>query len=188
MRIKIVCRTPHQCGTVRRCQTHGGLLKPSSGFDDEHVVGRIAPSQSNLCSYHIVQRTANMRAATRVFPAILILAGFFLIRIYLYRLPIADAFHGSNFKSLVGVEDDASTEVDETVDLASVSATNDGRIEATTTPQDGLSATATAVIQEQASATGTSPSSSDQIVVIGKTESEDTSWVDKLPTSVFSAS
>jgi hypothetical protein len=27
----------------------------------------------------------------------------------------------------------------------------------------------------------------DQIVVIGKTESEDTSWVEKLPTLVFSA-
>ena len=129
-----------------------------------------------------------MRTATRLLPAILILAGFFLIRIYLYRLPISDAFQGSNFKSLVGAGDDTSTKVNEAMDLASTSsAPNDGRIEATATAQSETSSTTTVNIQEQTSPAGTSPNSLDQVVVIGKIESEDTSWVEKLPTSVFSA-
>jgi len=125
-----------------------------------------------------------MRTATRLLPAVLILAGFFLIKVYLHRLPVADVFHGSNFKSLLGTEDDASMEVDKAVDLPPTSASDGGRIEATATVHSEVSATTTV---EQASATGTSSNSLDQIVVIGKLQSEDTSWVEKLPTLVFSA-
>jgi hypothetical protein len=151
------------------------------------VAKRVALNESNLYSCCIIQHTANMRAATRLLPAVVILAGLFLITTYLYRLPITDAFHGSNFKSLVDVEDDPLRGVNETVDPATTSAPNDGRFEAIATSLDRTSATATATVEEQTSATETSLSSLDQIVVIGKTESEDTSWVEKLPTLVFSA-
>ncbi|KAI4726128.1 hypothetical protein E4T49_06055 [Aureobasidium sp. EXF-10728] len=119
-----------------------------------------------------------MRAATRFLPAILIITVFFLVRTYLYRLPIAEAFHGSDFKSLVGIGDDASTEastkVNKIVGLASTSAPNDGGAQATATAQDMPSATKTTTMS--------SSSIPDQIVVMGKTNSEDTSWVEKLPT------
>ncbi|KAH0202390.1 hypothetical protein KCU99_g4599, partial [Aureobasidium melanogenum] len=123
-----------------------------------------------------------MRAATRIWSAILILATFFLIRTYLYRLPIAELFHGSDIKPLVGVGDDASTEVDETVGLASPSALGDERSQATATIQDGPSAAGTTTPTTSASPSASSLSSLDQIIVTGKTNSEDTSWVEKLPT------
>jgi hypothetical protein len=133
-----------------------------------------------------------MRVATRLFPAIVILAGFFLIRIWLYRLPSADVFRGSNSKSLFGVGDDDPTEVKGDEDLITpTTASKDERIGVT----EMASATATAqkrpstttVAQEEVTATRISLDFLDQVVVIGKTEKEDTSWVEKLPTSVFSA-
>jgi len=116
-----------------------------------------------------------MKAATRLFPAILILMGFFFIRVYLYRLPIADVLHVPNVKSLLGAEDDVSTKIDEDAELASTSALNDERIQATAT------------IQAQTSATGPSSTALDQIVVMARTNNDDTSWVDKLSSLVFSA-
>ena len=113
-----------------------------------------------------------MRTATLWFPAIVILAGFFLIRIYLYRLPIASVLHGSSFGSFVGVADDASTKVNETVKLAPEAAPSDRPIQAT----------ATSWQEAPAMVTQTALSSLDQIVVMGRTNSEDTSWVEKLPT------
>ncbi|KEQ59545.1 uncharacterized protein M437DRAFT_77999 [Aureobasidium melanogenum CBS 110374] len=87
-------------------------------------------------------------------------------------------FHGSNFRSFVDAEDGALTKANETVELASSSALNDERFEAT--------ATATALNRAPATASTTTSTSSlsslDQIVVMGKTNSEDTSWVEKLPT------
>ncbi|KAG9696238.1 hypothetical protein KCU95_g4436, partial [Aureobasidium melanogenum] len=119
-----------------------------------------------------------MKAATRFLPAILILAGFFLIRRCLYRLPITEAFHAANFRSFVDTGDGASTRVNETVELASSSALNDGRFQATATATVLDKASATAPIRTSTS----SLNSLDQIVVMGKTNSEDTSWVEKLPT------
>lgn len=137
--------------------------------------------QSNLHFCNTAQRTAIMRAATRVFSAIFILAGFFLIKTYLYHLPIAEAFHGSDIMSLADVGQDASTKVNETIELPSSSALDDGHVQATATAQNQASAT-------EIETTSTSSSIFlDQIVVMGKTNSEDTSWVEKLPTSVFSA-
>lgn len=118
-----------------------------------------------------------MKAAARFVPATLILAGFFLIRTYLYRLPIAEAFHGSNLRSFVDVGDDASTEISQSVELAPTSTLNEGCFQATTTTQGRASATE--------ATTASSSSSLDQIVVMGTTNSEDTSWVEKLPLSVI---
>ncbi|CAD0110941.1 unnamed protein product [Aureobasidium uvarum] len=122
-----------------------------------------------------------MKAVTRIFPAVLILAGFFLTKTYLHRLPIPKAFHGSSFKSLVDAGDDASTEaptdINEAVELAPTSATNVGRFQATPTAQDRASAI------EAPTSSSISP---DQIVVMGRINSDDTSWVEKLPKSVFS--
>ncbi|KAI4715231.1 hypothetical protein E4T48_08593 [Aureobasidium sp. EXF-10727] len=118
-----------------------------------------------------------MKATTRVSPAILILAGLFLIKTYLYRLPVVEAFRGLELKSLADAGDDASTDVstkvDQDVELASISALNDGRLQATATAQDTAPAFKTSVIH--------SPSSLDQIVVMGRTNSDDTSWVERLP-------
>lgn len=118
-----------------------------------------------------------MKAAIRFVPAILILAGFFLIRIYLYRLPIAKAFHGSNLRSFVDVGDDASTEISQSVEVAPTVTPNEGRSQATATTQGRASATE--------ATTASSPNPMDQLVVLGTTDSEDTSWVEKLPTSVI---
>lgn len=104
------------------------------------------------------------------------LAGFFLIRLYLYRLPIAEVLHDSNFSSFVGVKDDASIKVDKAVKLAPESP-KDGPIQATATSREETPATAT-----QISIPETDMSSLDQIVVMGRTHNEDTSWVEKLPT------
>lgn len=120
-----------------------------------------------------------MKAATRFIPAILILAGFFLIKTCLYRLPTADALHSYNFKSLVGFGKDASTKADKILDLASSSALYDGRFQVTATAQDRASAT-----EIMTTSIGSS-SSLDHIVVMGRTNTEDTSWVEKLPASVF---
>jgi hypothetical protein len=92
--------------------------------------------------------------------------------------------HGSNFDSLVGDGTDASRKLSEVVNLAPTSASSEARVGAT---QDHTSAITTAITQEQSTATETSLSSLDQIVVMGRTKNEDTSWVEKLPTSVFSA-
>jgi len=116
-----------------------------------------------------------MKAATRLLPAILILMGFFLIRIHLYRLPIADVPHVPNVKSLLGAEDDVPTRVDEDAELASTSALNDKRIQATAT------------VQAQTSTAGPSSTALDQIVVMARTNNDDTSWVNKLPSLVISA-
>ncbi|KAH0365836.1 hypothetical protein KCU65_g5805, partial [Aureobasidium melanogenum] len=123
-----------------------------------------------------------MRAATRIWSAILILASFFLIRTYLYRLPIAQIFDGAEFKPLVGVGNDASNEVNESVEWASSTTPSDERSQATATNQDGPSAAETATPELSASPSASSSSSLDQIIVMGKTNSEDTSWVEKLPT------
>lgn len=110
-----------------------------------------------------------------------------MIKTYLYRLPIAEVFHGPNSKPFVGVGGDASTEVDETVEQASPPALGDERVQATVTMQDEPSATETTTPITSASASASSSSYLDQIIVMGKTNSEDTSWVEELPTSVFSA-
>ncbi|KAG9760249.1 hypothetical protein KCU73_g2984, partial [Aureobasidium melanogenum] len=115
-----------------------------------------------------------MKAAIRFVPAILILAGFFLIRTYLYRLPIARAFHGSNLRLFVDVGDNASSEVSQAVELASTTRPNEGRFQVTATTQGRASATE--------ATTASSPNPMDQLVVLGTTNSEDTSWVKKLPT------
>ncbi|KAI4747583.1 hypothetical protein E4T50_02112 [Aureobasidium sp. EXF-12298] len=114
-----------------------------------------------------------MKAAIRFVPAILILAGFLLIRTYLYRLPIAEAFHGSNLRSFVDVGDDASTEISQSVELAPTVTPNEGRFEETATTQGK-----TSPIE---ATTASSSNALDQIVVMGTTNSEDTSWVEKLP-------
>lgn len=116
-----------------------------------------------------------MLAATRLFPAILIILGFFLIRTYLYRLPIADVFDDSNFSSLVDAKDDGSTKANEAVELATANAPENGIIQATAT------------VPKQTPATATTLTPLDQIVVIGKLQSEDTSWVEKLPMWVLQA-
>jgi hypothetical protein len=93
--------------------------------------------------------------------------------------------------SLVGTRDDAPTGIKETVDLIPATPPNEERIDAadmssvTATAQERTSATP--ITQEKVLATGTSSSYLGQIVVTGKTESKDTSWVEKLPTLVFSA-
>ncbi|KAG9635931.1 hypothetical protein KCU64_g14818, partial [Aureobasidium melanogenum] len=114
-----------------------------------------------------------MKAAARFVPAILILAGFFLVRTYLYRLPIAKAFHGSNLKSFVDAGDDAASEVSQAAELASTVTPNEGRFQATATTQGSASPTEVT--------TASNSNSLDQIVVVGTTNSEDTSWVEKLP-------
>jgi hypothetical protein len=93
--------------------------------------------------------------------------------------------------SLAGTRDDAPTGIKETVDLVLATPPNEERIDAadmtsvTATAQERTSATP--ITQEKVLATGTSSSYLGQIVVTGKTESKDTSWVEKLPTLVFSA-
>lgn len=100
-----------------------------------------------------------------------------MIRTYLYRLPIARAFHGSNLRLFVDVGDNASSEVSQAVELASTTRPNEGRFQVTATTQGRASATE--------ATTASSPNPMDQLVVLGTTNSEDTSWVKKLPTSVI---
>lgn len=111
-----------------------------------------------------------MKAATRLFPAILILVGFLLIRICLYRLPSLDMLHSTNIKPLVGVDDARAKEV---AGLPSTSALNSERIQATST------------VQDQNLATSVSSTVSDQIVVMATTDKDDTSWIKKLSKFVF---
>lgn len=118
-----------------------------------------------------------MKAATRALPAMLILAGFFLIRTYLYRLPIAATLHESNTGSLVHIGDDAISKIHEAVERAPTPAQNDWRFQATATAQNSVSATEIA--------TASSLNSLNRIVVMGTTNSEDTSWVEKLPALVL---
>jgi hypothetical protein len=93
--------------------------------------------------------------------------------------------------SLAGTRDDAPTEIKETVDLVLATPPNEERIDAadmtsfTATAQERTSATA--ITQEKVLAIGTSSNYLGQNVVTVKTESKDTSWVEKLPTLVFSA-
>jgi hypothetical protein len=122
-----------------------------------------------------------MKAATRLWPAMLILACFFLIRIYLCRLPIARVVHGPDIDSFIDVEDGPSTEVKEALELAPMSALNDGQ------SQHRASAAVTATTQDQNPTPTTSSSYLDQIIVMGRTNSDDTSWVEKLPMSVILA-
>jgi hypothetical protein len=53
--------------------------------------------------------------------------------------------------------------------------------------QHRASAAVTATTQDQTPIPTTSSSSMDQIIVMGRVNSDDTSWVEKLPMSVISA-
>jgi hypothetical protein len=128
-----------------------------------------------------------MRTATQLYSAILILAGFFLISIYLYRLPTTNVLYSQDRNPLVDLGDNASTKTNEAVELAPTSALNDGRSQGSAIVQHHASATTTATSQDQISAPVTNLSSLDQIIVMGRINSDDTSWVEKLPMSVFPA-
>jgi hypothetical protein len=111
-----------------------------------------------------------------------------LIRIYLYRLPTTNVLYSQNPNPLVDLGDDASTKIYETVELTPTSALNDGRSQGSAIVQDQASATTTTASQDQISAPATNLSSVDQIIVMGRINGDETSWVEKLPLSVFPTS
>jgi hypothetical protein len=110
-----------------------------------------------------------------------------LIRIYLHCLPTTNVLYDQDPSFPVDLGDDASTKIYEAVELTPTSALNDGRSQGSAIVQDQASATTTTASQDQISAPATSLSSVDQIIVMGRTNSDETSWVEKLPMSVFPA-
>lgn len=115
-----------------------------------------------------------MRAWSRFFTAILILGGLFFIRKYLdHLLEVEGQIHDYRSELSVSVGGYVLTKADGVVGLDTTFAAKYRHLQAT------------AATQHEMSATFVSPDCIDRIVVMGKINDEDTSWVRKLPRSVL---